>query len=66
MVVTIVTGSSYSCNNGNHGSGDDDGCGDCDGDTNHGSGGDGNTNGCSGCPKLVAGIEEHCPVSLLG
>jgi hypothetical protein len=47
MAVT-VTGSGYSCDNGDHGGSDDSGCGDCDGDTNRGSGGDGNTNGCSG------------------
>ena len=40
-------GSGYSCNNGNHGSGDDGGCCDCNGDTVRGSGGDGNTVGCS-------------------
>ncbi len=46
MVVTTVTGSGYSCDNGDH-CGSDEGCyGDCDGDTGRGSGGDGDTNGC--------------------
>jgi hypothetical protein len=48
MAVTMVTGSGYSCDNGNHGSSDDGSCGDCDGNTDCCSGGDGNTNGCSG------------------
>jgi hypothetical protein len=48
MAVTTVTGSGYSCDNGDHGGDDDSGCGDCGGDTDHGSGGDGNTDGCSG------------------
>ncbi len=42
-------GSGYSCDNDNHGGGDDGGCGDCNGDTDRGSGGDGNTNSCTGC-----------------
>jgi hypothetical protein len=40
--------SSFSCNNSDHGSSDDGGCGDCDGNTNRSSGGDGDTQGCSG------------------
>ncbi len=48
MTATTVTGSSYGCDNGNDGVGDDGGCGDRDGETNRGSGGDSNTVGGSG------------------
>ncbi len=44
----MVTGSGYSCDNGDHGSDDDGGCSDCNGDTDRGSGGDGYTDGCIG------------------
>jgi hypothetical protein len=44
----MVTGSGYSCNNCNHGGGDDGGCGDCNGNIDHGSDHDGDTDGCSG------------------